>query len=162
MASIRNNKTQNSIHKEYKQMAIRKSEALWQGSLKDGKGTMIVGEVAQEFPFTYASRFEEGDGSNPEELVGAAHAGCFSMFLSALLSADGHAPVSVHTVATVHLDRIDGAPTIHTIELVNETEVAGVTPEEFSEYAEKAKIGCPVSRALASVNTIELTASLKK
>ncbi len=142
-------------------MAIRKSKAQWQGSLAEGKGTMKVGSAEQEWPFTYASRFEEGEGSNPEELIGAAHAGCYSMFLSALLSKDGHVPNSIHTEASVYLDSVDGAPTIHTIKLVTEVDVSGLNEEEFLEYAQKAKAQCPVSKALAAVNTIELSATLK-
>ena len=142
-------------------MAIRKSKALWQGSLAEGKGTMKFGSEEQEWPFTYASRFEEGEGSNPEELIGAAHAGCYSMFLSALLSKDGHVPNSINTEASVYLGSVDGAPTIHTIKLVTVADVPGLGEEEFAEYAQNAKAQCPVSKALAAVNTIELSATLK-
>ena len=122
---------------------------------------MKVGSAEQEWPFTYASRFEEGEGSNPEELIGAAHAGCYSMFLSALLSKDGHVPNSINTEASVYLDSVDGAPTIHTIKLVTVADVPGLGEEEFAEYAQNAKAQCPVSKALAAVNTIELSATLK-
>lgn len=142
-------------------MAIRKSEALWEGNLADGKGTMKFGSEEQKWPFTYASRFEEGEGSNPEELIGAAHAGCFSMFLSSLLSKDGHVPDRIHTEATVHLGSVDGAPTIHTIQLATEVDVSSISEEELQEYAQQAKEKCPVSKALAAVNTIELSATLK-
>ena len=98
-------------------MPARKSEAHWNGDLLNGNGTMTVGDGVFEGPFTHASRFKEGDGTNPEELLGAAHAGCFSMFLSALLSGDDFVPNHVHTTATVHIGTVDDAPTIHTIEL---------------------------------------------
>jgi osmotically inducible protein OsmC len=141
-------------------MPVRKSEATWEGSLVKGKGIMKLGSGLCEGPFTHASRFKEGEGSNPEELVGAAHAGCYSMFLSALLSGDDHVPNNIHTTASVHIDSVDGAPTIHTIELVCRADVPGISDEEFQAYAAKAKVGCPVSKALAAVNTIELSATL--
>ena len=141
-------------------MAIRKSEAIWHGNLVDGKGTMKVGSDVFEGPFTYASRFEEGEGTNPEELLGAAHAGCYSMFLSALLSGDDYIPNHVHTIATVHLGTVDGAPTIHTIELACTADVPGISEDKFLEYAERAKVGCPVSKALAAVSSITLSAVL--
>ena len=138
-------------------MAVRKSEATWLGTLKEGSGTMKLGSGLFEGPYTYVSRFEEGKGTNPEELIGAAHAGCFSMFLSALLSGDGYSPTRVQTTATVHLG---AGPTINKIELDCEAEVVGVEAEKFSEYAEKAKAGCPVSKALAAVPEIVLNARL--
>jgi len=141
-------------------MTVRKSEATWQGNLAKGSGTMKLGSGLFEGPYTFASRFEEGEGTNPEELVGAAHAGCYSMFLSALLSADDFVPTRIHTTATVHLDRIDGAPTIHKIELACKAEVPGVSQEQFAEYAAQAKAQCPVSKALAAVGSVELTAEL--
>ncbi|HEY3291011.1 MAG TPA: OsmC family peroxiredoxin [Anaerolineae bacterium] len=137
-------------------MAVRSSEATWLGNLKEGKGTMKVGKGAYEGPFTYASRFESGAGTNPEELLGAAHAGCYSMFLSALLSTAGFPPKSVHTTATVHLA---AGPTIDLIELNCEANVPGASETLFQEKAAEAKKGCPVSKALASVET-KLTAKL--
>jgi osmotically inducible protein OsmC len=122
---------------------------------------MVVGNGRYQGPFTHASRFAEGDGTNPEELIGAAHAGCYSMFLSALLSGDDHVPNRVHTTAKVHIGQVDGAPTIHTIELNCEADVPGIDDATLQEYAEKAKAGCPVSKALASVGNIQLTATLK-
>lgn len=107
---------------------------------------MKVGSGAWEGPFTFASRFESGKGTNPEELVGAAHAGCFSMFLSALLTDAGFTPTRVHTTATVHIG--DG-PTINLIELNTEAVVPGINEAAFLTHAEKAKAGCPVSKALA-------------
>lgn len=140
-------------------MAIRHANAVWQGNLKEGAGNMKLGSGLFEGPFTYASRFEEGDGTNPDELVGAALAGCYSMFLSALLSGDNHTPTRIDTDATVHLDQVEGAPAITTIELSVEAEAPGVDEDEFQEYAENAKNGCPVSKALAGVE-IKLSAEL--
>lgn len=142
-------------------MPVRNANATWEGNLKEGKGTMALGSGRYEGPFTHASRFENGDGTNPEELIGAAHAGCYSMFLSALLSADGHVPSHVHTSAKVHIGQVEGAPTIHTIELNCEADVPGIDDDTFQEYAQNAKAGCPVSKALAAVETIQLTATLK-
>lgn len=138
-------------------MAVRTSSAVWNGTLKEGAGTMKLGSGLYEGPFTYVSRFETGPGTNPEELIGAAHAGCYSMFLSALLGGDGHNPVRVSTTAAVHLG---AGPTINKIELTCEAEVPGLSAEAFAEYAEKAKAGCPVSKALAAVDEIVLNAKL--
>lgn len=139
---------------------IRTSYATWEGNLKEGKGTMRVGENFYEGPFTHASRFANGEGTNPEELLGAAHAGCFSMFLSSLLSKDGFIPSSIHTTAKVHLDSVDGAPTIHTIELYTEVDVQGIDDDQLLVYAQSAKEKCPVSKALAAVNVITLETKL--
>lgn len=138
-------------------MAVRKSEAIWEGTLKEGGGRMIVGDGWFEGPFTFASRFEEGEGTNPEELVGAAHAGCFSMFLSALLSNNGYVPTRIHTTATVYLGE---GPTINKIELNTEAQVPDVDQETFEDLAAQAKANCPVSKALASVDEIVLDARL--
>jgi len=127
-------------------MAIRSSFAEWKGTLKEGSGTMKVGKTGYEGPFTYASRFESGPGTNPEELLGAAHAGCFSMFLSALLTKAGFKPKRIATTATVHLG--DG-PTITLIELDTHAEVPNLTESDLQKHAEDAKKGCPVSKALA-------------
>ena len=127
-------------------MTPRQSSAEWNGSLKEGAGRMRLGSGAYEGPFTFASRFESGPGTNPEELIGAAHAGCYSMFLSALLSNAGTPPTSVRTTATVHLGE---GPAIHLIELDTVAEVPGVSEADFLEKAEAAKKGCPVSKALA-------------
>ena len=139
-------------------MAIRNSEATWKGTLREGSGKMKLGSGHFEGPYTYASRFEEAKGTNPEELVGAAHAGCYSMFLSALLSGKGFTPTRIHTTATVHLT---AGPTISKIELVCEAEVPGLDGAAFQEFAAQAKAGCPVSKALAAVPEIVLTATLK-
>ena len=138
-------------------MALRNSEATWKGTLREGSGTMKLGSGYFEGPFTFASRFEEAKGTNPEELIGAAHAGCFSMFLSALLSGKGFAPTSIHTVAKVHLS---AGPTISKIELHCEAEVPGLDDAGFQDFALQAKAGCPVSKALAAVPEIVLVAVL--
>jgi len=138
-------------------MAVRTSEATWLGTLKEGSGTMKVGPGHYEGPFTYASRFESGKGTNPEELIGAAHAGCYSMFLSALLTNNGFKPVRIHTTATVHLG---AGPTINKIELNSEAEVPAIDAAKFAELADQAKAGCPVSKALAAVGEIVLNARL--
>lgn len=140
-------------------MAERTATATWKGNLQTGQGTMSLGSGLYEGPFTFASRFESGEGTNPEELIGAAHAGCYSMFLSAILSNDGFVPNSVYTTATVHLGRVDGAPTITTIELDVNADIPNMTHDKFMEYAETAKKGCPVSKALAGVD-IQLIATL--
>lgn len=129
-------------------MPVRSSSATWHGNLIEGKGTMVVGKGWFEGPYTRASRFEEGEGTNPEELLGAAHAGCYSMFLSAILSTSGFPPARIHTVAKVHL--VDG-PTINLIELHTEGEVPHCDAKTFHEHAERAKLECPVSKALAAV-----------
>ena len=138
-------------------MPIRKSEATWKGTLKEGSGTMRLASGRYEGPYTYSSRFEEAAGTNPEELVGAAHAGCFSMFLSALLGERGYSPARIHTTAAVHLG---AGPEIKKIDLECEAEVAGVGEAEFQELARAAKAGCPVSKALAAVPEITLSARL--
>ncbi len=137
-------------------MAIRTSSAEWKGTLKEGAGTMKLASGAYEGPYTYASRFETGPGTNPEELIGAAHAGCYSMFLSALLSNAGYNPTRIATTATVHLT---AGPTISLIELNTEAEVPGLTEEVFQEKAAAAKEGCPVSKVLAATQ-ITLNAKL--
>lgn len=127
-------------------MTTRTSTAQWQGTLKDGLGTMRLGSGAYEGPFTFASRFESGPGTNPEELVAAAHAGCFSMFLSALLTKAGFRPTRISTSAAVHLGE---GPAITLIELTTEAAVPGLTDAALQEHAAAAKAGCPVSKALA-------------
>jgi lipoyl-dependent peroxiredoxin len=127
-------------------MAVRSSSAEWKGTLKEGAGTMKLGSGAWEGPFTFASRFESGKGTNPEELIGAANAGCFSMFLAALLTDAGFKPTRVRTTATVHLGE---GPTITLIELNTEAVVPGLDEAAFQKHAEKAKTDCPVSKALA-------------
>ena len=137
-------------------MTIRTSFAEWKGTLKEGSGVMKVGSGAYEGPFTHASRFATGPGTNPEELVGAAQAGCFSMFLSALLTKAGFPPTRISTTADVHLGE---GPTIHLIELTTEAEVPNISEAEFQEHAAAAKQNCPVSKALIGPE-LKLTAKL--
>jgi osmotically inducible protein OsmC len=118
---------------------------------------MKLGSGLFEGPFSFVSRFEEGEGSNPEELIGAAHAGCFSMFLSALLTGKGYPPTQIHTIAAVHLGE---GPTIFKIELSCEAQVPGIDAETFDRLAKQAKAECPVSKALAAVDEIVLDAKL--
>lgn len=141
-------------------MATRNGSAEWKGDLKGGSGTVTVGEGVFEGRYSFASRFEEGEGTNPEELLGAAHASCFAMALSLLLSEEGHPPDSVRAQAKVHLRNVDGLPTIARIELEVEGSVPGIDEDAFRGFAEKAKAGCPVSRALAGVPEISLEARL--
>jgi lipoyl-dependent peroxiredoxin len=138
-------------------MAVRKASAVWKGTLREGAGTMRLGSGAYEGPFTYASRFEEGPGTNPEELVGAAHAGCFSMFLSALLTKAGFAPSSIETTSTVHLG---AGPAITDIELDTHVSAPNLDNAQLQQLAAEAKAGCPISKALAGVGNIKLTATL--
>lgn len=141
-------------------MPVRKASAVWEGTLEEGRGVMKLQSQAFEGPYSFASRFEEGAGTNPEELIAAAHAGCFSMALSAALERAGYPPRRVSTEARVHLGLLDGAPTVSKIELVTEAEVPGISPERFREIAEEAKKSCPVSRALAGIPEILLEARL--
>jgi lipoyl-dependent peroxiredoxin len=137
-------------------MTTRNSSAIWHGDLTKGAGVMRLGSGLFEGPFTRATRFEDQLGTNPEELVGAALAGCYSMFLSSLLTKSGHTPTLIETNATVHLGE---GPTITLIELATEGVVEGIDSKIFLDHAERAKKDCPVSKALASVE-IKLTASL--
>jgi osmotically inducible protein OsmC len=140
-------------------MAVRSAEAVWTNGLKDGKGTVKLGSGAYEGAYSFVSRFEQGPGTNPEELIGAAHAGCFSMALSAGLEKAGHKPRSVKTKARVHLEKVGEGFQITRIQLQTEADVPGIDQATFREQAEAAKKGCPVSRALARVQ-IELDARL--
>jgi lipoyl-dependent peroxiredoxin len=141
-------------------MPKRTANAVWNGSLQEGEGTMKMASGAYEGPYSFQSRFEEGDGTNPEELIAAAHAGCFSMALSGDLGRAGHEPESVETTATVHLEMGDGPPTVARIVLDTRARVPGIEDGEFQELAEGAKQNCPISRALAAVETIEVNAEL--
>lgn len=127
----------------------RKAEAEWQGTLQQGSGVMKLGSGAFEGAYNFATRFGEEPGTNPEELIGAAHAGCYSMFLSAVLGNNGFPPTRVHTTATVTLGRDDTGPVVSNIDLVCEAEVPNISAEQFAEYAELSKRNCPISRALA-------------
>ena len=138
-------------------MAIRHATATWRGTLKEGNGQMRI--TGFEGPYTFASRFEEGEGTNPEELVGAAHAGCYSMFLSALLSGKDLKPESIDTKATVHLGSDDTGPKITQIDLNCDAKVEGISEEDFQALANDAKAKCPISR-LYEGTLINLTATL--
>ncbi len=139
-------------------MAVSTAQATWTGTLKEGAGTMKVGSGFFEGAYTFASRFEgDAKATNPEELIGAAHAGCFSMFLAAQLTNAGFKPARIHTTATVHLT---AGPTISLIELNCEADVPGVSQEVFDEKVAVSKANCPVSKALASVET-KVNATLK-
>ena len=140
-------------------MPARTANARWEGGLKDGKGNMHLGGGAFDGQYSFSSRFEEGVGTNPEELIAAAHAGCFSMALSAGLEKAGYSPNSVETEAKVHLSPADGGFKISRIDLISTADVPGIEEAAFQEAAQGAKEGCPVSQALAAVE-ITLNATL--
>jgi osmotically inducible protein OsmC len=134
--------------------------AEWKGDLRSGTGTFSAGDSISG-GYTFKSRFEDGPGANPEQLIAAAHAACFSMALSNALAEAGHPPLSVRTAATVTLGMVNGAPAITKIALVTRGQVPGIDEVGFSEQAAAAKVGCPVSKALAGVPSITLEASLE-
>jgi osmotically inducible protein OsmC len=141
----------------------RHAEAEWKGNLREGVGRLKLGSGAFEGQYSFRDRFEDGKGTNPEELLGAAHAGCFSMALAASLTASGHPPVRIHTTATVHLERAEEGFAITRIELATEATVPGIEAGEFQKQAETAKVNCPVSKAVSkslSGSAISLTARL--
>jgi osmotically inducible protein OsmC len=140
-------------------MPVRKADAVWEGSLKEGRGTVRLGSGAFEGQYSFGSRFEEGSGTNPEELIGAAHAACYSMALSVGLGRAGLTPTRVSTQARVHIEKLPEGFKITRIELDNETQVAGIDNAAFQDIAQKTKDACPVSQALAAT-PIELTARL--
>lgn len=142
-------------------MPVRNSEATWEGGLKGGKGSLKLGSGAYQGQYSFMSRFEQGTGTNPEELIAAAHAGCYSMALSAMLERGGHVAKRVHTVAKVSLEKVGEGFKITKIALQTEAQVPGIDEAAFKETAEKAKTGCPVSQAL-SATPIELDAKLLK
>jgi lipoyl-dependent peroxiredoxin len=138
-------------------MPKRKATAKWNGGLKEGDGTMALGTGTWEGPFTFKSRFEDGTGTNPEELIGAAIAGCYSMQLSAFLERDGvGSGNNVETTATVDLGRSDAGPTITTITLATTANVPGGDEDQVRAIADEAKAACLIARALGGVETIEL------
>jgi len=139
-------------------MPTRSADAVWKGNLKEGSGTVKTETGAVDGAYSFPSRFQDGNGTNPEELLGASHAACYSMALSNMLAEAGHTPDSVSTTAKVHLDMSDG-PKISKIELHTEGKVPGIDADTFQEHAEKAKSGCPISQALKSVE-ITLNAKL--
>jgi osmotically inducible protein OsmC len=142
-------------------MPTRKAEAQWEGNLAEGQGNLKVGSGAFEGPYSFKSRFEEGQSAtNPEELIGAAHAGCFTMALVAALSRAGHKPTRIHTTAQVKLEKVGDAFSITKIDLDTEAEIPGIDDAIFQQFARDAKQNCPVSKALAGTE-IALTARLK-
>jgi osmotically inducible protein OsmC len=141
-------------------MPVRSAEAQWNGNLREGKGTMKLGSGAYNGAYSFSSRFEEGTGSNPEELIAAAHAGCYSMALAAGLTREGFAPTSVNTTARVHIEPVEGGFGITKIDLTTEATVPGIDNAKFQEVAEATKTGCPVSKALSAVPSINLSAKL--
>ena len=136
-----------------------RGSAEWKGDLPSGSGTFTAGDTISG-EYSFKSRFEDGPGANPEQLIAAAHASCFSMALSNMLAEAGTPPDSVQTDATVTLRFVDGAPTITKVALVTVGRVPGIDDAQFQEHAAAAKAGCPVSRALAGVPEITLDASL--
>ena len=130
-------------------MITRHSDAEWLGSVTEGSGTVKFGSGAYQGPYSFKSRFESGTGTNPEELIAAAHAGCYSMALSAALTGAGHPPTRIHTTASVKLEQAGAAFTITEIELETEGQVPGIDEATFLSTAEEAKRTCPVSKALA-------------
>ncbi len=141
-------------------MATRNGSAEWRGDLRGGSGDLTVGDGVFKGQYSFSSRFEEGEGTNPEELIAAAHAACFSMALANIMAEHGHPATSVRTTARVHLRQTDAGPAIQQIDLDTEGRVPGIDQEHFAEHAEEAKAGCPVSRALAGVEEMNLTARL--
>lgn len=141
-------------------MPVRTAEAQWNGNLREGNGTMKLGSGAYNGAYSFSSRFEEGQGSNPEELLAAAHAGCFSMAFAAGLARAGYNPTRIQTSAKVHIEQVPGGFGITRIELNTEGQVPGIDEKTFQEQAEAAKAGCPVSKALAAVENITLDAKL--
>jgi osmotically inducible protein OsmC len=139
-------------------MAKRTASAVWEGTLREGKGKMKLGSGAFEGAYSFASRFEEGTGTNPEELIGAAHAGCFSMALAAGLTKAGFSPKRINTTASVSLEKVGEGFKITKIELHTEAEIPGIDEGAFLAQAETAKKNCPVSQALAGT---EITLSAK-
>ena len=131
-------------------MPVRKAEAEWKGNLREGAGRVKFGKVDE--PYSFGSRFESGSGMNPEELMGASHASCFSMALAAGLTKAGHSPKRVHTTASVTLDKVGDAFAITNINLDTEAEVPGIDEKTFQEQAQTAKENCPISKALKATN----------
>ncbi len=142
-------------------MPTQKAEAEWTGNLQQGSGRIKLGSGAFEGPYSFKSRFEEGQhATNPEELIGGAHAGCFTMALSLLLTQKGHPPTRLHTAAAVKLEKVGDGFSITTIDLTLDGEVPGIDAATFQQYATEAKANCPVSKALAGTE-IRLTATLR-
>ncbi len=146
--------------KKEQELSIRTSDAEWHGNLKEGRGHMRFGGGAYDGAFSWASRFSDGGGTNPEELIAAAQAGCFSMALSADLTAAGYKPKEIRTSAALHFDTVDGKPTISRIDLTVGAEVPDIDQTAFLKIADATSRNCPVSRALTAVK-ITVDATLK-
>jgi osmotically inducible protein OsmC len=141
-------------------MPIRTASARWQGNLTEGSGTVKTGKGGLQGNYSFTSRFEEGEGTNPEELIAAAHSGCFSMAFSKGLADAGFTPTSVETTAKVHLDKTDAGMTITRIDLETVGDVPGIDAADFQKIAEGAKENCPISRLLSPGAEITLNATL--
>ncbi len=142
-------------------MPIRTATARWEGNLTEGTGTVRTGKGGLAGNYSFKSRFEEGEGTNPEELIAAAHASCFSMALANILAEAGHEPQSVRTTAKVHLRMTDAGPALARIDLETVGSVPGLVADHFTRHAEEAKAACPVSKALAGVPELNLDARLE-
>lgn len=139
-------------------MPVRNASARWEGTIQEGQGRMRLGSGAYEGAYSFGSRMQEAAGTNPEELIGAAHAGCFSMALAAALTREGHPPTSIDTTAEVRFEQRDGSWTITEVQLRTTGAVPGIDDTTFRRFADDAKANCPVSRALAGVAiTVEAT-----
>jgi lipoyl-dependent peroxiredoxin len=141
-------------------MPARKATARWQGGVPDGGGTVRLGSGSFEGPYSFSSRFEDGSGTNPEELIGAAHAGCFTMALSLGLTQAGTPPESIDTEATVHIVKQGEGFAINRIDLATRARVPGIDAGAFEQAAQAAKEGCPVSKVLTGAE-ITLDAQLE-
>jgi lipoyl-dependent peroxiredoxin len=141
-------------------MATRNGSAEWRGDLQGGSGALTVGDGVFEGAYSFSSRFEEGEGTNPEELIAGAHAACLAMALSNDLASAGHVPDSVQVTARVHLRNVDGVPTLAKIDLDVVGAVPGLDDDGFRRFADQAKQNCPVSRALGAVPEMEVNARL--
>jgi osmotically inducible protein OsmC len=142
-------------------MATRNGSAVWRGDLDSGEGRITVGNGHYEGPYSFKSRFEDGEGTNPEELLAAAEAGCFTMALSLMLGNEGHAPEELNTDARAVLRNVDGVPTITGMQVKTRGRVPGIDQETFQRLAEEAKKTCVISRAIAGVDEITLEATLE-
>jgi osmotically inducible protein OsmC len=141
-------------------MSARKADAVWTGTLREGEGNVKLGSGTFEGKYSFKTRFEDAPGTNPEELIAAAHSSCYSMALNAGLERAGFPPKRVHTTASVSLGKVNDAFAITRIELETEAEVPGIDEAAFQEQAKAAKENCPISKALAGVGTITLSAKL--
>ena len=142
-------------------MATRNGSATWQGDLQGGGGRITVGNGVHEGPYSFKSRFEDGEGTNPEELIAAAEAGCFTMAMSLMLGNEGHAPEELRTEARAILRNVDGAPTITGMEIKTRGRVPGIDQETFERIANQAKEQCLISRALAGIEEFTVEATLE-